>query len=221
MSLWLLASVAWAGIALTGEVRPVSGPPIPDGVVLVDEGRITAVGADLDIPEGYERIEGGVITPGLVDTLSAVGLSGIHNDHTDQDHGEPAAVTPGLRALDGYNPWEPLVGWVRDHGVTTVQVGPSPGGAVAGRTLIAHTSSGAADVVAVVPDGWVVFTLGERAKRAGASRSRMGAAATIRQALWEAREYRERRRLPLADRPAGDLGLQARRGTPHHLRQRW
>jgi imidazolonepropionase-like amidohydrolase len=56
----------------------------------------------------------------------------------------------------------------------------------------------------------VVFTLGDPAKRVNQGpSSRMGAAAAIRQALTEAGEYRERRKLPLADRPPIDLGLEA------------
>ena len=125
-----------------------------------------------------------------------------------QDHRETLRpVQPELRALDGFDPHDELVGWVRDHGVTTMAVGPSPGPVVAGRTLVTDTAGHPLD-----PDAMVVFSLGEAPKRLfgdeGAA-SRMGTAAQIRQALTDAREYDRRRQLPLADRPGEDLGLAA------------
>ena len=211
--------IAWWSVALGAElvvhgqqVLPVDGPPIEDGVVVVRDGRIVAVGkhGEIELPAGATELSGAVVTPGLVDGLSVVGLSGVLNRDPDQDHEEPGlAVAPELRALDAYDPYEPLVGWLRGFGVTTVQTGPSPGAPVGGRTLIAHTLSAPADAVAMVPDGMLVVTLGEPAKAFPGAHTRMGAAAQVRQAFASAREYRERRRLPLADRSPVDLGLDA------------
>jgi imidazolonepropionase-like amidohydrolase len=99
------------------------------------------------------------------------------------------------------------VGWLRTHGVTTIHTGPSPGKPIGGRSLVTRTTAGDVDAIALRPDGWIVMTLGEGAKNSG-SRTRMGAAAVVRQALTAAREYQTRMRLPLADRPTIDLGKQ-------------
>lgn len=221
--------IGWWSMALGADlvvhgqqVLPVDGPPIEDGVVVIRDGRIAAIGrhGEVELPAGATELSGAVVTPGLVDGLSVVGLSGVLNRSPDQDHEEPGrAIAPELRALDAYDPYEPLVGWLRGFGVTTVQTGPSPGAPVGGRTLVAHTSSAPTELVALVPDGMLVVTLGEPAKDFPGARTRMGAAAQVRQAFTSAREYRERRRLPLADRAAVDLGQEALVDALEHRRR--
>lgn len=203
-------------VIVAEQVFTVSGPVIEDGVVYIEDGRITKIGRedDLPIPEGTPHLQTQVLTPGLVDGLSVAGLTGVMNQGNDQDHRERSSpLNPQLRALDGYNPWEDLVGWLREHGITTVVAGPSPGNLISGRTLIASTESAPLDEVVRVPEGAMVFTLGEMPKSLFAGRggpeSRMGTAAEVRQALAGAKEYAERRALPVADRPPIDLGQEA------------
>ena len=216
MLAWLVTAALAAPLVFKAdEVRPVSGPPIADGVVVVDDGKIIAVGpqGEVEEPEGATVFEGAVLTPGLIDALTTAGLTGPHNHPPDQDHAESDhPVRPDLRALDGYLGTDPLVGWIRSLGVTTVHSAPSPGQPVGGRTLIAKTTPAPADAVAVVPDAMVMLSLGDGPKwRFGdqGTASRMGAAALVRQTLAAAREYAERRRLPAADRPPIDLGMEA------------
>lgn len=209
---WL--GVAWAAdVAIRGQtVYPVSGPAIQDGVVVVHDGRITAVGpaASVKIPEGATVLTGAVVTPGWIDGLSVAGLTGPLNRPFDQDHREAgAAVASGLRAMDAYASWDELVAWLRIHGVTTIHTGPSPGAPVGGRTMITTTAAEPVGTTVVVPEAMVVFTLGEEPKEWPGGQTRMGSAAVVRQALAAAREYRERRKLPLADRAPVDLGSEA------------
>ena len=78
--------------------------------------------------------------PGLVDAHSVVGLTGNLNQRHDQDQLERSApMQPELRAIDAYNPREPLVEWLRGFGVTTMHTGHAPGAAISGQTLIAKT----------------------------------------------------------------------------------
>ena len=186
-------------------VYPVSGPAITDGVVVVRDGKITAIGAvaDVTVPEGLKVINGAVAVPGIIDGLTVAGVSGAYNENYDTDHWEPGRVMPELRTLDSYNGFDSLVGYLREHGITTVHTGPSPGQIITARTLIAKTRAAGVDEVAINPDGWLVFTLGDQVR---STYSRMGSAAVIRQALSGAVEYKLRRKLPLADRPPLSLG---------------
>jgi imidazolonepropionase-like amidohydrolase len=66
-------------LAIVGaQVVPITGTPIEDGVVLVRDGRIEAVGRDLRVPDDAERVEaaGKVVLPGLVDAHVHVGVHG-------------------------------------------------------------------------------------------------------------------------------------------------
>lgn len=211
IALWLGVALA-ADLVVEGErVLPVSGPAIEGGAVLIRDGRIARVGPRDEVIDGLAAdvrvVRGAVVTPGLVDGLSVAGLTGPQNAAVDQDHLEPdLPIAAGLRAVDAYSPWDPLVSWLRQHGVTTMQTGPSPGSPVGARTAVVSTA-GRSDAV-IVADGMLVVTLGEPAKAVAGSRTRMGAAAEIRQAFAAAREYQARRALPLADRAAVDLALE-------------
>jgi imidazolonepropionase-like amidohydrolase len=208
----LLAAQALAAdtVVLGDVVYPVSGPPIPQGAVLVHDRVITAVGpaSTIPVPAGAKVFRGAVVTPGLIDGLASIGLTGPMNKPFDQDHAQTGvAVVPQLRALDAYDPWDELVGWVRELGVTTLHTGPSAGAPVGGRTTVVTTAAGPDSVV--VAEAMALFTLGELDKEFPGAQTRMGSASEIRQALASAREYRERRKLPLADRPEVDLGQEA------------
>ena len=58
------------------KVIPVSGPDIADGVVLIRDGKIEAVGAKLEVPAGARVIEVGAVMPGLVHPYARTGLVG-------------------------------------------------------------------------------------------------------------------------------------------------
>ncbi|MGH9380537.1 MAG: amidohydrolase family protein [Thermoanaerobaculia bacterium] len=75
-------------LAIRGEtVYTMAGEPIEDGVVLVEDGKIRQVGpaSRVRIPDGVRIVTGKVVTPGLIDAHSTVGLSGIYNVDHDQD----------------------------------------------------------------------------------------------------------------------------------------
>lgn len=125
-----------------GIVHTMAGDDIPDGVVLIEGGKIVAVGkaAEVAIPAGVEILQAAVVTPGLIDARSTVGLTGIFNQDHDQDQLERSEpVQPALRAVDAYNPFDPLVAWLRGFGITTVHTGHAPGELVSGQTMVVKT----------------------------------------------------------------------------------
>lgn len=172
--LMLAALPADAQIAVkAGELWTMAGDPIINGVVLIKDGKIEAVGpaSSISIPAGYRVINAQVVTPGLIDAHSVVGLNGYLNQPHDQmalDGG--ASIQPELRAIDAYNAQERLVEWVREFGVTTIHTGHQPSALVSGQTMIAKTWGKNVDEATIVPTAMIAVTLGASAN-AGAGRS--------------------------------------------------
>ena len=166
VALVLATAPAFSQIAVRGEtVYTMAGPALKDGVVLVKDGKIEKVGAGLAVPAGYRERRAQVVTPGLIDAHTVVGLAGYLNQPQDQDQLEPSApIQPELRAIDAYNPEERLVGWLRGFGVTTIHTGHGPGALVSGQTMIAKTRGKDVDAAVVVPVAMVAATLGSGAR---------------------------------------------------------
>jgi len=207
---------AAAQIAVRGDVvLTMAGEPIEDGVVVIRDGKIAAVGpaASTPVPEGFEVRRAAVVTPGLVDAHTVVGLAGQYNYDHDQDQLERSdPIQPELRAIDALNVQERLVGWVRSFGVTTIHTGHAPGELVAGQTLVAKTTGNTAEDATLVSPAMVACTLGEAARKDGkkspGTRAKM--MAMLRAELIRANEYR--RKVAEAEEggaPPRDLGLEA------------
>ena len=200
------SAVAQPPIAIEAETLYTSGPQgtLSNGVVLVRDGRISLVGpaAEVEIPDDALVYRAKVVTPGLIDAQSTVGLSGLYNVPADQDHDEKSGpLQAGLRVIDGFNPEEPLLRWLLAHGVTAVQVSPGEANPVAGQAggfkTWAPPGSGVSEFELRFPSA-LVFNLGETPKSTYAEArraptTRMGTAALIRGALTEAGEYMGKR----------------------------
>ncbi len=153
-----------AQIAVKGDtVWTMTGDPITNGVVLINDGKITAVGtaAQVGIPNGYRVLTAKVVTPGLIDAHTVIGLNGYLNQPHDQmalDGG--GTVQPELRATDAYNAEERLIEWVRGFGITTIHTGHQPSALVSGQTMIAKTWGKNVDEATIVPTAMIAVTLG-------------------------------------------------------------
>jgi imidazolonepropionase-like amidohydrolase len=182
-----------------GTVHTMAGPAIQDGVVLVGaDGRIERVGpaSQTQVPSGYRVLEAAVVTPGLVDAHSVVGLAGYLNQPHDQDQLERSgAIQPELRAVDAYNAREDLVDWVRSFGVTTIHTGHGPGALMSGQTMIVKARGSTVDAATMVPVAMVAMTLGPEVAANFNNRpgTRAKGVALVRQELIRAQEYRDRR----------------------------
>lgn len=172
---------------------------IHNGVVVVRNGKIAAVGpaGSVTIPPGFRVLEAEVVTPGLVDAHSIVGLTGIYNQPHDQDQLERSApIQPELRAIDAYNTHEKLVEWVRNFGVTTLHTGHAPGELISGQTMIVKTFGNTVEDAVVVETAAVAATLSPRAKKKEKGKSpgtRGKMMAMLRAEFIKAREYLSKR----------------------------
>jgi len=205
--------VAKAQIAIKAEIiYTVSGAPIRNGVVLVKNGKIESVGTGITIPPGYKIYETKVLTPGLVDARSVVGLSGALNIPTDQDQLEKSGpIQPELRAIDAYNPEETLVKVIRDYGVTTIHTGHGVGALVSGQTMIAKTKTGSVETVTLQPFSMLAMTIGPSVSGNFTSPgTKAKQIAMIRTELLKAQAYLKKQSdKDSSKRPAADLKLDA------------
>ena len=169
-----LTPAALAQIAVKGDtVWTMTGDPITNGVVLIKDGKIERVGtaAQIQIPSGYRTITAKVVTPGLIDAHTVIGLNGFLNQPHDQMALDTSGtIQPELRATDAYNPEERLVEWVRGYGVTTIHTGHQPSALIPGQTMIAKTWGKTVEEATIVPTAMVAVVLGQAAN-AGAGRS--------------------------------------------------
>jgi imidazolonepropionase-like amidohydrolase len=180
-----------------GRVVPVAGPPVEDGVVLVADGRIEAVGRDLRVPEGAERVDaaGKVVLPGLVDAHTHLGVHEEAEGWAGQDTNEMTdPVTPQVRALDAINPADLGFADAVAGGVLTVNVNPGSGNPIGGQSAAVRSAGRTVDEMLLRAPSGLKSALGENPKRVYGDRkqlpsTRLGTAAVIRDALVKTRNY--------------------------------
>ncbi len=195
-----LAAPAAAQVAVKARtLHTMNGDAITDGVVVVQDGKITAVGpaSSTRIPDGLQVLEAEVVSPGLVDARSTLGLSGAYNSNVgpvrDQDQLETSSpIQPELRAIDAYNAREELIPYARKFGVTTIHTGHGPGALVSGQTMIAKTRGDRVDEAAIVDTKMLAVTIGRLASAFRSPGTTAKGIAMLRGALLGAQEYAEK-----------------------------
>ena len=211
----LLHGFAAAQIAVKGEtVYTMKGTPIANGVVLIKNGKIEKVGAEKDvkIPADYQVLSGKIVTPGLIDAHSVVGLAGMYNQRHDQDQLDKTnAIQPELRALDAYNARDELIEWLRDYGITTVHTGHAPGALVSGQSIIVKTTGETVEESLIDSSAMLTMTLGATVGRNFKSPgTRAKGMAMLRSDFLKAQEYRKKMSAKEKDKaPARDLKMEA------------
>jgi imidazolonepropionase-like amidohydrolase len=213
-SVCAISEPLFAQLAVRGKwIHTVNGAPIEAGVVLIERGKIKAVGpaSRVAIPKGWRVLDAAVVTPGLIDARSTLGLTGILNAK-DQAHDQEqlensAPMQPELRAVDAYNPLDPLIAWTRSFGVTTVHTGHAPGELVSGGTAIFKLRGSTAEQALVRADAAIVAQLGPGSTKSDkAPGTRAKQLALLRAELIKAKEYQEKATKPEAkEPPARDL----------------
>ena len=174
------------------ELHTMAGPVLRDALVLIDEGVILAIGpaSQLAVPEGWPTREAAVVTPGLVDAHTCLGLAGwLNADHDKDELDRSEAIQPELRALDAFNMDDPLVEWVRSYGVTTVHTGHAPGALVPGQTMVVKTFGPTVSDAVLVPEAMIAASLSDGARGGKGPGTRAKSAALLRAALFDAQEF--------------------------------
>ena len=131
----------------------VSGATIENGTVLIQDGRIAAVGANISVPTSAERIDGRGLSvyPGMIDAATNLGLAEIPlGANATVDVAEVGDMNANAKAITGINPHSSHVNVTRVNGITTVLSMPV-GGTIAGQATVINLWGSTQGEMAVVP----------------------------------------------------------------------
>ncbi|TFH10586.1 MAG: amidohydrolase [Candidatus Atribacteria bacterium] len=187
---------------------------ITNGTILIEGGKITAVGADVTVPAGAQILDvtGRFIIPGMIDAHCHTGIfsDGVGWNHSDgNEMTDP--VTPHLRAIDAIHPEDNAFKDLREAGVTCIGTGPGSGNLVGGQTAVIKTRGRTIEEMLVRFPGGMKMALGENPKRVYGEQkrtpsTRMGNAGILREWLTKAQGYlakKAKHEQKLADFKAG------------------
>lgn len=203
---------------INARIIPIVGQPIEQGILLVQNGKITAVGDARAVRLSSDVViidaKGKVIMPGLVDTHSHIG------EGSGADGSTP--IQPDVRLLDGLNVRSSSLQRAQSGGITTVNVMPGSGHLDSGQTLYIKLRDGAIKVDDLLLYdaegkymGGIKFANGTNSLRAGGGAfpgTRAKSAALVRDQFIKAQEYKEKIAKAAGDAtkmPARDLAMEA------------
>ena len=189
---------------VNGYVVPVSQEPIENGVVLVTDGVIEAVGSadDVSVPEAATVVDaaGKWVLPGFIESHGHVGIHEEANGPAGDDTNEMTAPnTAAVRAIDAINIDDEGFRDALSGGVTSVVVKPGSGNPIGGQTVAIKTWGGRIIDEQVIHEAVSVKSaLGENPKRVYGAKNatpstRLGVAMIIREAFVAAQNYRVQR----------------------------
>ncbi len=182
-------------------LKPITAPDIPNGCLLIgDDGKIAALGADLTPPEGAEILdaEGRLVTPGCVEAHCHIGLDNEAVGWEGKDYNEVTdPITPQMWAIDSIYPQDEAFGNALRGGVTTACTGPGSANVIGGTFAVIKLAGSRVDDMVVKFPAAMKCAFGENPRRVygqGAKRApatRMGVAALLRDFLTKARKYQQ------------------------------
>ncbi len=209
-----------SAVAITGgRVVPISGEPVENGTVLVADGKITAVGADVKVPDGVQVVDaaGAWVLPGFIEAHGHVGVHEEAEGWAGSDTNEMTdPVTANVRALDAINPADLGFRDAIGGGVLAVNVNPGSGNPIGGQTCALKCWGRTVDEMLLRAPAGLKSALGENPKRVYGEQkktpsTRLGVAAVIRGAFVDAANYQAKidaeARKPEAERKPVDRDL--------------
>ena len=186
--------------------------------ILVEDGRIKAIGEHLETEEGVQIVEaeGLHVYPGFVEAHGHIGLDGYGIGYEGMDYNElNDIVSPQLRGIDGVKPMDAAFPKAAAAGVTCVCVGPGSANVLGGTFVTIKTVGRRVEDMVVRDNVAMKCAFGENPKRVYREKkdsSRMSTAALLRETMFKTREYLEKKEAAGDDptkKPAFDMKLEA------------
>lgn len=186
--------------------------------ILIENGKIKEIGTGLTAQDETEVIDatGKHVYPGFVEAHGHIGLDGYGIGYEGMDYNElNDIISPQMRGIDGVKPMDPAWDKAVQAGVTCVCVGPGSANVLGGTFTTVKTVGKRVDDM-VVRDGVAMkCAFGENPKRVYRDKkdsSRMTTAALLRETLFKAKEYMEKKEAAVEDAskmPSFDMKLES------------
>ncbi|MCS6804790.1 MAG: amidohydrolase family protein [Acidobacteriota bacterium] len=140
------------------QIVTMAGPPIERGTVVIRNGRIAAVGANVSIPGNAQVIEaaGLAVYPGMIDSHTSIGLTEIGQVRATVDTTELGEFNPHMRAIVAVHPASELIPVTRLNGITSVITRPA-GGTLSGQAALINLDGWTWEEMALKPSVGIVF----------------------------------------------------------------
>ena len=192
-------------LAITnGKLFTVTQGMIENGTILIEEGKITAIGADLPVPAGCQVLDasGNWVTPGFIDAHTHISTFAEPQPRPNIHDGNETTSpnTAQIRGIDGLNPQDMAIEEARKAGFTTCFTGPGSANVLCGTGIAFKCKPGETVYDLVIPGTEMMkMAFGENPKNVYGSKNvlpktRMGVAAVLREALFNAKVYSDAKR---------------------------
>jgi imidazolonepropionase-like amidohydrolase len=183
-----------------GKLLTVSHGVIDKGVLVMEDGKITAVGAEgaVKVPTGAQVIDvsGMTVYPGLIDSETNLGLTEISAEDMTNDLVETSdEIMPHMHVADAFHAESTLIPVTRLNGTTNAIVAPASNDTLPGQDAFIQLAGASANDMLLVRDAAMPlnFTGEQRRNESRETRgypsTRMGMAAQLRQAFIDAQDY--------------------------------
>jgi imidazolonepropionase-like amidohydrolase len=185
-----------------GKLLTITHGVIENGVLVMQGGKITAVGAEgsVSVPGGAQIIDvsGMTIYPGLIDSETQLGLTEISAEAMTNDLVEMSdEIMPHMHTAEAFHAESALIPVARMNGITNAVVAPESGDTLPGQDSFIQLAGASALEMLLIRDNAMPlnFTGGERRNKGPFEKhkfpsTRMGLAAQLRQAFLDAQDYK-------------------------------
>lgn len=178
------------GIAIrAGHILTISDNPIENGIVLIKDGKIEALGQNVVLPADVRIIDANdkFVMPGLIDSQSRLFVM-------DRELNESRTIAPELNILDAIDPFIKEYREVLAQGVTAVCVAPGSRSLMGGRSAVLKLN-GSKNIARMVlkAEATLKATVGMSRGNASSSLARLGHYSSIREALIATKVYMQRK----------------------------
>ncbi|NFA60976.1 amidohydrolase [Clostridium sporogenes] len=199
-----------------GKIHTMTGEIYVNDCILINNGKIEKIAKKIDVSnEDLQVIDakGGWVMPGFIDAHCHIGImeEGIKFEGMDLNE-YSSAITPHLRAIDGINPRDRAFKSAIETGITTAMTGMGSSNPIGGQFAIIKTYGKSVDEMLVKAPAALKIAFGENPKSIFGKKgkmpiTRMGTVALIRETLYKARNYKNRKEQALREGKVFDIDI--------------